>query len=74
MAENQSSKLDAETLTALCARLSNHADGIVNVAAHEMEQDTRQAARALALFATLKFRASPRATEFGRAFRTASEN
>jgi hypothetical protein len=41
---------------ALCARLHDHADGIVNVAAHEMEQDIRLATRALALFATLKFR------------------
>jgi hypothetical protein len=47
---------NAETLAALCARLHDHADGIVNVAAHEMETDIRQATRALALFATLKFR------------------
>ena len=56
MAEKQSSKFDAETLAALCTRLHDHADGIVNVAAHEMEQDLRLAARALDLFATLKSR------------------
>jgi hypothetical protein len=55
MANDQPTKFDAETLAALCTRLRDHADGIVNVAAHEMEIDIRQAARALALFATLKF-------------------
>jgi hypothetical protein len=36
--------------------LHDHADGITNVAVHQMEIDIRQAARVLALFATLKFR------------------
>jgi hypothetical protein len=56
MAKKQSTKFDAATLAALCTRLHDHADSIVNVAAHEMEMDVRQAARAFALFATLKFR------------------
>ncbi len=33
--------------TALATRLEDHADGIVNVAAHEMEQDIRLAASRL---------------------------
>jgi hypothetical protein len=39
--------LSAEELNALADRLANHADGIVNVAAHEMEVDIRLAARVL---------------------------
>jgi hypothetical protein len=39
--------LSADELNALADRLADHADGIVNVAAHEMEQDIRLAAGAL---------------------------
>jgi hypothetical protein len=39
--------LSADELSALADRLVNHADGIVNVAAHEMEVDIRLAARVL---------------------------
>jgi hypothetical protein len=39
--------LSADEVSALADRLANHADGIVNVAAHEMEMDIRLAARAL---------------------------
>jgi hypothetical protein len=39
--------LSADELSALADRLANHADGIVNVAAHEMEVDIRLAARVL---------------------------
>jgi hypothetical protein len=56
MVKSQPIRFDIETLNALGARPFDHADSIVNVAAHEMEMDIRQAARALALFATLKFR------------------
>jgi len=42
-----SSRLSADELTALADRLADHADGIVNVAAHEMEQDIRLAAGVL---------------------------
>ena len=41
------SSLSADELNALADRLADHADGIVNVAAHEMEQDIRLAASAL---------------------------
>jgi hypothetical protein len=53
MAESATSKssinapLSAGELSALADRLANHADGIVNVAAHEMEVDIRLAARVL---------------------------
>jgi hypothetical protein len=40
-------RLSADELIALADRLADHADGIVNVAAHEMEQDIRLAAGAL---------------------------
>lgn len=39
--------LSADELNALADRLADHADGIVNVAAHDMEQDIRLAAGAL---------------------------
>lgn len=39
--------LSDDELKALADRLSDHADGIVNVAAHEMEQDIRLAAGVL---------------------------
>jgi hypothetical protein len=39
--------LSADELNALADRLANHADGIVNVAAHQMELDIRLAASAL---------------------------
>ena len=39
--------LSADELNALADRLADHADGIVNVAAHEMEQDIRIAAGVL---------------------------
>jgi hypothetical protein len=39
--------LSADELSALAERLADHADGIVNVAAHDMEQDIRLAATAL---------------------------
>ena len=42
-----SAHLSADQLNALADRLADHADGIVNVAAHEMEQDIRLAATAL---------------------------
>jgi hypothetical protein len=41
------SRLSADELNALADRLADHADGIVNVAAHDMEQDIRLAAGAL---------------------------
>ena len=47
MAESTSTTLTRDELNALSDRLSDHADGIVNVAAHEMEQDIRVAASAL---------------------------
>jgi hypothetical protein len=47
MAESTSTTLTRDELNALSGRLSDHADGIVNVAAHEMEQDIRLAASAL---------------------------
>jgi hypothetical protein len=40
-------RLSADELNALADRLGDHADGIVNVAAHEMEQDIRLAAGVL---------------------------
>jgi hypothetical protein len=40
-------RLSADELSALADRLADHADGIVNVAAHEMEQDIRLAAGVL---------------------------
>ncbi len=42
-----SHRLSADELNALADRLGDHADGIVNVAAHEMEQDIRLAAGVL---------------------------
>jgi hypothetical protein len=42
-----SHRLSADELNALADRLADHADGIVNVAAHEMEQDIRLAAGVL---------------------------
>ena len=39
--------LSADDLNALADRLADHADGIVNVAAHDMEKDIRLAATAL---------------------------
>jgi hypothetical protein len=39
--------LSADELNALADRLTNHADGIVNVAAHQMELDIRLAASTL---------------------------
>ena len=44
MAESSTTTLTREERHALADRLSDHADGIVNVAAHEMEQDIRLAA------------------------------
>lgn len=41
--DNKPTKLDAETLAALCVRLLDQVDSIVNVVAHEMEQDMRTA-------------------------------
>jgi hypothetical protein len=45
--ESSISALSADELNALADRLTNHADGIVNVAAHQMELDIRLAASAL---------------------------
>lgn len=45
-----------ETLSALGARLFDHADSIVNVAAHEMEGDLRLAARVCEKLSSLRFR------------------
>ncbi len=42
-----SPRLSADELNALADRLADHADGIVNAAAHEMEQDIRIAAGVL---------------------------
>jgi hypothetical protein len=42
-----SPRLSGDELNALADRLADHADGIVNVAAHEMEQDIRLAAGVL---------------------------
>jgi hypothetical protein len=42
-----SPRLSADELNALADRLADHADCIVNVAAHEMEQDIRIAAGVL---------------------------
>jgi hypothetical protein len=47
MAESTSTTLTRDELNALSGRLSDHADGIVNAAAHEMVQDMRLAASAL---------------------------
>jgi hypothetical protein len=47
---------DIETLSALGARLYDHADSITNVARHDMEQDIRLAGRAISNLATLRFR------------------
>ena len=48
MAESSiSTSLSAGELSDLADRLADHADGIVNVAAHEMEQDIRLAANVL---------------------------
>lgn len=47
MESSISTPLSADELNALADRLANHADGIVNVAAHQMEQDIRLAASAL---------------------------
>jgi hypothetical protein len=44
---SHNASLSADELNALADRLADHADGIVNVAAHEMEQDIRLAAGAL---------------------------
>jgi hypothetical protein len=41
MDSDKSIKFDIEGLSHLSARLFDHADRIVNVAAHEMEQDLR---------------------------------
>jgi hypothetical protein len=45
-----------EALSALAARLFDHAESITNPARHDMEVDCRLAARALSNFATLRFR------------------
>ena len=47
MESSISTPLSGDELNALADRLTNHADGIVNVAAHYMEQDIRLAASAL---------------------------
>lgn len=44
-----------ETLNALGARLFDHADSITNVAAHQMEQDLRAAARVCDWAAHVRF-------------------
>jgi len=41
MAKHQPTIFDIETLNAVSARLFDHADSIINVAAHEMEKDIR---------------------------------
>jgi hypothetical protein len=46
-ASSTSRQLSADELNTLADRLADHADGIVNVAAHEMEQDIRLAAGVL---------------------------
>jgi hypothetical protein len=47
MESSISTTLSGDELNALADRLANHADGIVNVAAHYMEQDIRLAASVL---------------------------
>jgi hypothetical protein len=47
---------DYGTLSALGARLFDHADSITNVARHDMEVDVRLAARVCGNMATLRFR------------------
>ncbi len=47
MESSISTPLPVDELNALAERLTNHADGIVNVAAHQMELDIRLAASAL---------------------------
>jgi hypothetical protein len=47
MADSTSTTLTREQRHALAERLSDHADSITNVAAHEMEQDIRLAAAEL---------------------------
>ena len=47
IASSTSRHLSADELNALADRLADHADGIVNVAAHEMEQDIRLASGVL---------------------------
>jgi hypothetical protein len=47
MAESSTTTLTREERHALADRLADHADGIVNVAAHALEQDIRLAAAEL---------------------------
>jgi hypothetical protein len=66
MGDNKPIQLDVETLAALYMRLLDHADSIVNVAAHEMEQDIRTAPRALAIFCDAAL-SHPRNRRYGAA-------
>jgi hypothetical protein len=56
MATDKPTAFDIEGLTALSARLFDHADSIINVAAREMEIDIRLAARTCDKLAGLRFR------------------
>ena len=63
MADDKPIILNIETLNAIGARLGDHADSITNVAAHQMEQDIRLAARVCDKLAGLRFRVSEIAAE-----------
>jgi hypothetical protein len=64
MADSSNTTLTREERQALADRLSNHADGIVNVAAHEMETDIRLAAAQLRTIDTPRLRATLPALRF----------
>ncbi len=64
MADSSSTTMTREERQALADRLSNHADGIVNVAAHEMETDMRRAAAALMAIDEPRLRATLPALRF----------
>ncbi len=64
MAESSTTTLTPEQRHALADRLSNHADGITNVAAHKMEKDIRLAAAELRAIDTPRLRATLPALHF----------
>ncbi len=64
MAESPTTTLTREERNALADRLSNHADGITNVAAHDMEKDIRLAAAELGTIDTPRLRATLPALRF----------
>jgi hypothetical protein len=64
MAESSTTTLTREERHALAGRLSDHADGIVNVAAHGMAQDIRLAAAELRAIDPPRLRATLPALRF----------